>query len=194
MNINWDQIEGYREDMTAEERLELLAKYEPPQPESAETKQPEAAAEPKPGSFVSKAAFDKAASEIAALKKQLRSRMTDDEKREQERREQQEAEETMKAELEQLRRERTTSAHKASFLGLGFDEESADSAATALVDGDLDSVFALLKKQQQTAERNLRAQLLKETPRAGGSLGNEDGAQAARAQRIRAAMGLPTTP
>ena len=193
MNIDWSSIEGYREDMTADERLALLEKYEPPQPESAPQTQ-EQSAEPKPGSFVSKAAFDKAASEIAALKKQLRSKMSDEEKREQERVERQEAEETMKAELEQLRRERTMSVHKAQFLGLGFDEESADSAATALVEGDLDTMFALMKKQQQAAERNLRAQLLKETPRAGGSLGNEDGAAAARIQRIRAAMGLSNTP
>jgi hypothetical protein len=45
LNIDWNTIEGYREDMSADEKLELLNNYDPPAPAQAE---PEPApAEPK---------------------------------------------------------------------------------------------------------------------------------------------------
>ena len=85
MSIDWGSIEGYREDMTAEEKLALLDNYEPPKPTPPEPT-PEPKPDPKPspakGGVVSKAQFDKVSSELAALKKQIRSQMTEDEQKE----------------------------------------------------------------------------------------------------------------
>lgn len=80
MAFDWTKIEGYDESMSAEEKLTLLEKIEEPEPEA---KKEEPAPAPKPiGSQVSKQQYDKVSSELAALKKQLRSKMTEDEQRE----------------------------------------------------------------------------------------------------------------
>lgn len=138
--FDWTQVSGYREDMTAEEKLALL---------SADN------ALPDPAPSVSKTLFDRTSSELAEAKKQLRAKQTEDEAKEAERAAAQAA---MEEELQTLRREKTLSAHKASFLALGYDEKLASSAAEALADGKTDAVFAAIgqnleavKKAAQTA-------------------------------------------
>ena len=78
MAFDWTKIEGYREDMTAEEKLALLDNDPAPDPTPAPKPDPKPDPAPKPG-VVSKAAYDKVASELAAAKKQLRAKMTQDE-------------------------------------------------------------------------------------------------------------------
>lgn len=180
MAFDWTKVDGYREDMTADEKLELLASYEAPNPEPAP--------EERRGPTVSKAQFDKVMSENASLKKQMRSRMTEDEQREEDRRA---SEEALRQELETLRKEKTISGHKASYLALGFGDDMAAEAAQALADGDTDNVFALTRKHITALERELRAKILKETPVP--PAGEED--EATRADRefdkVRIAAGLP---
>ena len=62
--IDVTQIEGY-ETMTAEEKLKALEEFDVPDPDYS--------------GFVKKEQFDKAASELATAKKQLREKMTEDE-------------------------------------------------------------------------------------------------------------------
>lgn len=143
MAFDWTKVTGYREDMTAEEKISLLAAYEPD--------------DKPPAGFVSKTQFDKTASELAAAKKELRDRMTDEQKKEADN-------ESMRKELETLRHNQTVSEHKARFMGLGYDEAAAQAAAAALVDGNTDVVFAAMKKFGEDSEKNLRAELLKGTP------------------------------
>ena len=159
MAFDWTQVEGYKEDMTADEKLALLDNFEIPKPAEAN---PEPAPEPQPrGSMVSKAQFDKVSSELAAVKKQLRGKLSEDEQKELDRQQQQEA---MEAELNALRRERALAGYKASYLAQGYDEALAEEAATAMIDGDMDTVFAAMKKNALNTEKALRAKILKETP------------------------------
>lgn len=159
MAINWESIEGYREDMTSDEKLELLNNYEPPKAAEADAPSDDAA---KGGEkMISKKAYDKVASDLAAVKRQLRSRMSEEEAKEQERAD---ADEKMRLELETLRKEKTISTYKAQHLAQGYDNDAAQQIAEVLAEGDMDEYFRLVAKQNAIKEKNLRAQILKETP------------------------------
>jgi len=168
MAFDWTKVEGYKEEMTPEEKLALLDNYNDPEPapknDPAPTPTPDPKNDPTPapkGGMVSKAQFDKVSSELAAVKKQLRGKMTEDEAKELER---QQHQEEMETELNNLRREKALAGYKASYLSQGYDEQLAEEAATAMVDGDMDTVFAVMKKQSVNAEKAMRAKILKETP------------------------------
>ena len=124
--FDWTKVSGYREDMTAEEKLALLM---------------EDNAIPEPSPTVSKDVFDKTASELAKVKRELREKQTAEETAEAERAAREAA---MDEELKTLRREKTISTHKASFLALGYDEKLASTAAEALADGKTEAVFAAM--------------------------------------------------
>ena len=137
MNIDWNTIEGYREDMSADEKLELLNNYDPPAPAQAE---PEAApaepknADPAPAPAAKSAAKptnplmtevawkrerDKLTSENGNLRKELRKYMMEQQAKEAERQAELDARE---AELEMLRRDKTLADLTANFLGRSYDE------------------------------------------------------------------------
>lgn len=147
--------ENYREDISLAEISELLAGYDP-------TK-----------GMISKSQFDKLASELATTKKQLKERMTAEEQAVAERKAEQDK---MAAELAELKKEKVLSEHKARLLGLGYEESLAADTARALVEGNMDEVFANQKKHLEAQEKALRAQLLTETPKppAGSSRGYDD--------------------
>ena len=115
------KIEGYKPDLTAEEKLALLEKWEPDT-----------------SGLIRKDTFDKTASELAELKRQLKARMTEEEQREAERKA---ADEALQVELETLRKDKTISESRAKFLGLGYDDALATETAKALADGDMEKVF-----------------------------------------------------
>lgn len=199
MSFDWTKIAGYREDMTADEKLALLDTQEeenhPPAdaepenqpPTQTETEQPQPA-KPSPH-MISKVQFDKVASELAKVKKELRARMTAEEQKEADRMANDEA---MRLELESLRREKTLSNYKASYLSQGYDERLADEAATALADGDMDTVFALMKKQATNNEKALRAKILKEIPvPPAGETPSTDMEKQKEMEILRASFGLP---
>lgn len=143
MKIDTTKIEGYA-DMTAEEKLAALEAYE------LDTT-----------GFVKKDLLDKAASEAAAYKKQLREKLSADEQAEAER---QETLKSMQAELETLRAEKAVEAATKKWMGLGYSEQLATETAKAMVSGDTEKVFANHAKFIAEKEKNLRAQLLKDTP------------------------------
>ena len=111
--------------------------------------------------FVAKAVFDKKASEVAELNKQLKSKMTQEE---QAAAKQAEAMAAMQAELESLRADKTISEYTAQFLSLGYDEKLAKSTAEALHKGDMAVVFKNQAAFVADREKSMKADLLKSTP------------------------------
>ena len=155
MKINTGKIEGY-ENMTLEQRLAALESYEMDEPDYS--------------GYVSKEVFDKTASELANSKKQLREKMSAEELKA---KEDAEKIEDLTKERDALLREKTISAHKANYLALGYDEKLANDTAEALANGELDKVFANQKKYNESVEKKIRADVLKETPKPEGGTGSE---------------------
>ena len=116
--------------------------------------------------FVAKAVFDKKASEVAELNKQLKSRMTQDEQAAAKQAEAKRAEAlaAMQSELESLRAEKTISEYTAQFLGIGYDEKLAKSTAEALHKGDMATVFKNQATFVAEREKAMKADMLKNTP------------------------------
>ncbi len=199
MSFDWTKIAGYREDMTADEKLALLdSEEEENQPPAEPETEKQAPAQPEPEQqppvkpspgLISKVQFDKVASELAKVKKELRARMTAEEQKEADRMANDEA---MRLELEALRKEKTLNSYKASYLAQGYDERTAEDAATALADGDMDTVFALMKKQAISTEKALRAKILKEIPvPPAGDPPSADMEKKKELESLRASFGLP---
>lgn len=145
--IDVTKIEGYAE-MSAEDKLKALEAYDVPDPDYS--------------GFVTKEQFDKTASELAAKKKELRDKLTDDEAAKQK---EQEERESMQKELDALRRESVVSKNKARLIALGYEEALADETAEAMADGKIEKVFANQKKHLEAFEKKVRAEALKNTPK-----------------------------
>lgn len=195
MAIDWTTVEGYREDMTADEKLALLdnmniGQNDPaPDPKPAPESKPAA---PKGSAYVTKAMFDKVSSELSSAKKELQKRMSTEELAEAERT----AKWTeMQTELETLRRERAISNYNSGFLTLSYEKDLAEQAANALADGDFDTLFGVMQKHSAAVEKNLRAQILKETPvPPAGAEPNNDAKKKEEENALRESFGLPPLP
>ena len=144
--IDVTQIEGYAE-MSAEDKLKALEGFDIPDPDYS--------------GYVKKDVFDKTASELAGVKKQLKDKMTDDEAAKQK---EQEEREELQSKYDKLLRESEISKHKAKLLGLGYDEKLAKSTAEALHKGDMATVFKNQASFNTTREKAMKAELLKNTP------------------------------
>ncbi len=110
-----------------------------------------------------KRAMDKAASEAADYKKKYNATLSEQEKASLEKAEEQAKRDERLAELE-----REVSVHKFTeqFLDLGYDKKSAIAAATAQVDGDIDTLFKLQKKVMDEKILAKEQELIKDIPRA----------------------------
>lgn len=137
------QIENY-ESMTPEEKVAALEAYEPDM-----------------SGFVSKATFDKTASDLAAAKKSLREKMTEDEAKAVKAAEEHAA---LLARVQELEHERAVSGYMNAYLAMGYDEKLAKSSAEALAKGDMDAVFKNQRIHADNREKALRTELLKGTP------------------------------
>lgn len=140
MKIN---IENY-ETMTPEEKLAAWESFDPEK-----------------NGFVSKAVFDKKASEASELGKQLRAKQTDEEAKAAKDAEEREA---LLARVQELEHRELVGKYTTSYLSLGYDEKTAKATAEAIAKGDMDTVFANQKIHNENREKALRAELLKETP------------------------------
>lgn len=155
--IDTSTIEGF-EAMSPEDKLTALLGLEIPDP--VDMKQ-----------FVSKANFDKTSSELAAAKKQLAAKMTDDERKAQEAEQKQS---DLEQKYEALLRESEIAKHKANFLAKGYSEKLADEAAVALYDHDNVKLFACMETFISDHDKALKAEVIKGTPKPGA--GNAGGA------------------
>lgn len=169
MKLDITKIPGYKDGMSAEEQLKLIQGYEIDM-----------------SGYVKKDVADKYASEAAEYKKKYTSTLTDSE---------QKATETaekfneMETELNALRRERSISKYTAKYVGLGFDEKLADETATAFADGKMDVVFTNFAKHQEAVKANVKAELLRETPRPGAGTPGSTGIDYAKMAQDAATRG-----
>lgn len=161
MAFDWTKVDGYREDMTAEEKVELLTGYEPPADEGAKWK----------------GQFDKASSELASVRKQLKAKMTEDEQREADRAA---ADAAMKEELEALRKSDAIRKNKESLLSMGYDNAVSDEMAQALYSGDNKAIFEAMKKHNEAMQKAMKEEILRGTPTPPDGKKDEEKSEAVR--------------
>ncbi len=110
-----------------------------------------------------KRSFDKAASEASDYKKKYNATLSEQEKASLEKAE---AEAKRDERLAELEREVSVHRFTESYLDLGYDKESAIAAATAQVDGDVETLFKLQKKIIDEKVLAKEQELIKDIPRA----------------------------
>ena len=130
-NIDTTKIEGYAE-MTAEEKIAALESY--------------SFADPDYSGYVKKDVFDKTASELAQTKKDLKARMSDEEKA---KIETENLLKHYKEQAENLQKEKDIASNKAELIAIGYDDTLASETAKAMVEGDIATV---LKNQKALIE------------------------------------------
>jgi hypothetical protein len=111
--------------------------------------------------FVSKELYDKAASDTANYKKQLRANMSEAE--------QKAAADAEKyaeivAERDQLKAEKTIAENAKGLVAIGYDENLATEVATALYNGDAETVIKAQAKFVDAQKKAVLADAVKETP------------------------------
>lgn len=153
--IDVTRIDGY-ESMTPEQKLAALESFEYDD-NSAELER-------------MRNTVSKANSEAAEWKRKHNALLDDDE-----RKRQADAEKLEQAmqELETLRTEKKISEFKAHYIAMGYDEKLAAETAKALVDGDMEKVFANGTKHQGELEKKIKADVLKGTPKPGTDNGGK---------------------
>lgn len=162
--IDISKIEGF-ESMTAEQKIAALQGFDFPDPDYS--------------GWVRKETFDKTASDLAAKKKELSAKLTEDERRQQE---QDEKWNNMQKELADLRKEKTVAGYKAKLVAQGYDEALADQTAAAMESGDMATVFANNQKFLEGYAKKIVADKLKGTPRgADGGTGGAAGVDYSKA-------------
>ena len=109
-----------------------------------------------------KAAVSKSNSEAAELKKQLRTKLTEDEAA---KLKDAEDREKLQTDYNALLKKVTVSENKATLLAIGYDDKLADETAEAMANGELEKVFTNQKKHMENLEKKIRADVLKETPK-----------------------------
>jgi ribosomal protein L16 Arg81 hydroxylase len=118
-----------------------------------------------------KAQFDKTSSELAEAKRNLKNRMTEEELT---KAEADKAHNELQEKYEALLKESTISKYKAKYLALGYDEKLAEETAEALYSGETDKVFANGEKFRSAIEQKTKTELLKGTPKPGGTGSDSD--------------------
>ena len=149
--------DAYQEGMSVEDITKALEGIELPSDNSDELER-------------LKNALSKSNSEAAEYKRQLKDKMSAEELKA---KEDAEKWEQIEKERDALLREKNVSINKAKLLGLGYDESLADDTAEAMVNGELDKVFANQKKHLDNLEKKIRSEILKDTPKPDGGSSSE---------------------
>ena len=152
--------EAYKEGMTADEVSEALeAKKAGNDAEMTRLKN----------------ALNKANSEAAEYKKQIRQNQSEEDRKAAEQKE--EYEKIMKENAD-LKRSMNISTQKAKLIGLGYEEKLAEETATAMIDGDVEKIVSNQGIFLEAVKKNQKVTDMKNTPRptAGGSDGDNGGA------------------
>ena len=113
-----------------------------------------------------KNSFDTASSELAATKKQLRTKMTAEEQIEEEKRL---ADEAKDAKIQELESKFRTMGYSKRYMGIGMDEKTAEALSELTGElADADKFFSALGKfitaSNKAAEENYRQELIKNNP------------------------------
>lgn len=164
-NIDTSHIDGF-ENMTAEQKVDALLKLEIPEAVDL-------------SGYVKKSVFDSKASEAAELSKKLKGKMSEDELAEAERQRIQAENDQKYNDLEskynELVKKSTISEYTAKYIALGYDKDLAESTAKAMADGDMKTVFENGEKHKAAMEKKIKEELMNNTPKPGGSGGNDGG-------------------
>lgn len=165
--IDTTKIEGF-DSMTAEQKVQALLGISIPD-------------EVDMSKFVSKASFDKTASDLAEAKRQLKGKMSEDEQAKAAQAEREAADkaalEELQAKLDAANKTIMISTYKSSYMALGYDEKLAQETAEALASGDTAKVFANQGKHKAAMEAKIKADLMMKDPRpgfGGGESGEKD--------------------
>ena len=158
MNIKDLLKDTYKEDMSAEDILKALEEVELPADNSAEIDR-------------LKNALSKSNSEAADYKRQLKEKMSAEELKA---KEDAEKWEEMEKNYNALLKKDAISTNKTRLLALGYEESLADETAEAMVNGELDKVFANQRKHIESVEKKIKSEILKGTPKPdGGNSSNQ---------------------
>jgi hypothetical protein len=152
MNIKDLLKDAYKEGMTLEEIETALKDIDLPTDSSAEIDR-------------LKTALSKSNSEAADYKKQLREKMSADELKAKEDAEQREK---LQSDYDALLRKVTVSENKSKLLALGYEDKLADETAEAMANGEIEKVFANQKKHLEAIRKEIRSEILAETPKPDG--------------------------
>lgn len=174
MKFDTSTIEGF-ENMTAEEKLNAVLGADLPEPDMS--------------GYVKKEVFDNKASEAANLSKQLREKMSDEEKK---KADADKVLSDLQTQIEDLRKnnetlvkERTIADYTAKFIAQGYDKALAEETAKAMAEGDMTKVFENGEKYKEALEKKIKEELMDKTPKPDGNGGAKDGdAAVARAREI----------
>ena len=149
--------DAYKEGMTADEIIAALDGIELPADQSAEIER-------------LKNALSKSNSEAADYRKQLREKMSADELKA---KEDSDKLEELQSKYDALLKESEITKNKARLLALGYEDKLASETAEAIVNGEMDKVFANQKKHLDSVEKKIREEVLTSTPRPTGGNGSE---------------------
>lgn len=153
MKVDVTKIEGY-EQMSAEDKLKAIENYEFAEPDYS-------GYIPKSQYDKEKESFDKTASELAKVKKELKSKLTEEEQKAIAEKEERERLET---ELASLRKNALLAEHKSRFLANGYPDDLATGSAKALLDGDYDTFFKNQTAFQTQLVTQLKSDMIAKTP------------------------------
>lgn len=153
MKVDVTKIENY-ESMTDAEKLEAVLNFDMEIPQAEPVKADEE-------TMKLKEAFNKASSEVAEYKRQLRAKETAEETA---KREAAESQQRLMDELNQLRKERTQSTYTAKYMEIGYDAETARALADTLPDGLGDDFFTRQKSFLEDTIQKTKAQVLNQQP------------------------------
>lgn len=120
--------------------------------------------------FVSKELYDKAASDTANYKKQLRATMSEAEQKALADAEERKA---IQDELEKLRAEKTIAENSKGLVAIGYDEKTATEVATAFMKGDFATVVQAQAKFVDAQKKSVIASAVKDTPPPPADNGND---------------------
>ena len=135
----------YKEGMTIEELMAL--EVEEPHIDTSK--------------YVSKELYDKAASDTANYKKQLRANMSE---AEQKALADAEALKALQDEVAQLREEKSIAENSKGLVAIGYDEKTANEVATAFLKGDFTAVINAQAKFVDAQKKAVIAEAVKGTP------------------------------
>lgn len=127
--------------------------------------------------FVSKEIFDKKASELAKLSREKQEQMSDEQKAQQEREQEmqtlRDAIAERDAKISAIEKDLKIRDNKAKFLALGYEEKQADEAAKAMADGNMEKVFSIQQKFQESYAKKVEEDLMNKTTKPGGAGAND---------------------
>ena len=149
--------DAYKEGMTLEDIETALKDIDLPTDNSAEIDR-------------LKNALSKSNSEAADYKKQLREKMSADEIKA---KEESDKMTELQSKYDALLKETETTKNKARLLALGYEDKLASETAEAMMNGEIDKVFANQKKHLESVEKKIREEVLTNTPRPTGGNGSE---------------------